>query len=241
MNAVQGTQPSDVRVAVVLAGCGARDGSEITEAVSLLVALSQKGFHVDCFAPNRKMHHVVDHLSGREVVEESRHQLHEAARIARGRIHPLTEMKVQHFDAVVLAGGFGAAKNLCNYAFSGVDAHLEVDVKAALLPFLDAHKPLGALCIAPIVLALLCREAHFVGAQVTLGDGSAQEAVRAVESWGLRHVPVGRRDACIDRQFRMVTAPAYMFDDATPADVFACAVALVDGVQSLLDGHHSAT
>lgn len=223
------------RIAVVLAGCGAKDGSEITEAVSLLIALTQKGFSYECFAPDRPLHHVVDHLTGQENAKESRNQLHEAARIARGRVSPISKLSVQSFDAVVLAGGFGAAKNLCNYAFAGADARLETDVKDTLLPFLQQKKPMGALCIAPVILGLLCREAHVQGARLTLGDGSAQSAVQAIESWGAQHVPTRRSQACVDEQLGLVSAPAYMFDDATPADVFASAVALVSGIQTLLE------
>jgi len=240
MSAVLNNPHKPARVAVVLAGCGAKDGTEITEAVSLLIALSQKGLMFECFAPNRKTHHVVDHLNGRESAQEVRNQLHEAARIARGKVHPLSQLACDSFDAVVLAGGFGVAKNLCNFAFAGADAILEEDVKKALLPFLEKKKPLGALCIAPVVLALLCRESHIAGARLTLGDGSADAAVRAIESWGSQHSPTERTEACVDKTHRLVSAPAYMFDDATPADVFACATSLIAGVQSLLESSSSA-
>ncbi|MFZ9519216.1 MAG: isoprenoid biosynthesis glyoxalase ElbB [Silvanigrellaceae bacterium] len=234
MVSTQKIHPGNQRVAVVLAGCGAKDGSEITEAVGLLIALSQKGLSFDCFAPDRKTHDVVDHLTSKASAHESRNQLHEAARIARGRIQPISELKAVNYAAVALAGGFGAAKNLCNYAFAGVDARLEEDVKAALLPFIQNKKPMAALCIAPVVLALICREAHVNGAQLTLGDGSAQDAVKAIEGWGAKHMPTRPGEACVDHASMMVSAPAYMFDDATPADVFASAVALVDGLKSLL-------
>ena len=223
------------RVAVLLAGCGAKDGSEITESVGLLIALSQRGIPFDCFAPDRKTHHVVDHLSGKEIVQESRNQLHEAARIARGKILPLSQLSADDYDAVALAGGFGAAKNLCNFAFAGLDATLEHDVKKSLLPFLEKKKPLAAMCIAPVILALLCREANIKSAQLTLGDGSAEGAVKAIESWGAKHQPTGRHEACVDELHRLVSAPAYMFDDATPADIFNSACALVNGLQSLLE------
>lgn len=235
MKDAQSSSAKMPRIAVVLAGCGAKDGSEITEAVSLLIALAQKGFSYECFAPDRPFHHVVDHLTGQENAKESRNQLHEAARIARGRVSPISKLSVLAFDAVILAGGFGAAKNLCNYAFAGADARLETDVKTSLLPFLQQKKPLGALCIAPVILGLLCREAQVSGARLTLGDGSATSAVQAIESWGAQHVPTHRSEACVDEHFRLVSAPAYMFDDATPADVFGSAVALVSGIQTLLE------
>jgi enhancing lycopene biosynthesis protein 2 len=240
MDALSNSPQKKTRVAVVLAGCGAKDGSEITEAVALLIALSQRGIAFDCFAPDRNTYHVVDHLSGKENAQESRNQLHEAARIARGKVHPLSQLLPQSYDAVALAGGFGAAKNLCNYAFAGADASLEADVKKALLPFLQQKKPMAALCIAPVILALLCREANIKGAQLTLGDGSAEAAVQALKSWGATHMPTRRDEACIDSVHQLVSAPAYMFDDATPADIFNSASALVTGLHSLMGRTSSA-
>lgn len=235
MNPVHTHSQKEQRIAVILAGCGAKDGSEITEAVGLLIGLSQRGLAYDCFAPNRKTHHVVDHLTGKESAQESRNQLHEAARIARGHVQPLEQLRAQDYAGVVLAGGFGAAKNLCNYAFAGVEAKLESDVRAALLPFLQQQKPMGALCIAPVVLALVCREGNLKGVRLTLGDGSARNAVEAIERWGAVHSPTRPGEACVDQTHRMVTAPAYMYDDATPADVFASALACVDGLKSLIE------
>lgn len=237
MSSVAASHASFGPVALVLAGCGAKDGSEITESVSLMIALSQRGLKFSCFAPDRQVHHVIDHLSGKENVHDNRNQLNEAARIARGDIEPLDQLDVNHFAGVVLAGGFGAAKNLCNFAFAGCDARLESDVKKALMPFLRAQKPLGALCIAPVILALLCREAHLSGALLTLGDGSAQSAIHAIESWGARHKVTRPGEACVDNQNRLVSAPAYMFDTATPADIFASAIALVEGLQTLMESH----
>ncbi|MEY4064219.1 MAG: isoprenoid biosynthesis glyoxalase ElbB [Pseudomonadota bacterium] len=233
--------PASARVALILAGCGAKDGSEITEAVSLLIALSQKGYVVQCFASERDTHHVVDHLTGSEKPSEKRNQRHEAARIARGNVRSLTDLKAADFDAVVIAGGFGVVKNLCNFAFAGVDAVLQNDVKTSLLPFVQQNKVCAALCIAPVVLALLCREANRQGVRLTLGSGAARDAVATIETWGAVHQPTRQGEACVDTESRFVSAPAYMYDDATPADIMASAVALVDGISTLIQkAHHSA-
>lgn len=224
-------------VALVLAGCGAKDGTEITEAVSLLVALSQAGFQTSVFAPARAQTQVVNHLTGQEVVKESRDILEESARIARGKVAPLARLAGrghEPFAAVVVAGGFGTVKNLCDFAFAGVEATLKPDVREALLPFLEARKPLAALCIAPVILALAARDGGVTGARLTLGDGSAEAAVRAIEAWGAVHVPCAPGKAVVDADGRFVSAPAYMYDDASPADVFASATALVDGLGTLL-------
>lgn len=219
--------------AVVLAGCGAMDGAEITESTSLLIALSQLGFQVRVFAPDRPTAHTVNHLT-REVSEAPRQILDEAARIARGKIAPISELRAQEFDVLAFAGGFGVAKNLCNYAFAGVDATLQLDVRRVLLDFHQSKKVLAALCISPVLLALLARELSLTGVRLTLGDGRARDAVQAVERWGVTHVSCAVRQACVDHTHRMVTAPAYMDDGATPADIFASAQALVSGIVQIL-------
>lgn len=226
------TKPS---IAVVLAGCGARDGSEITESVALLIALSRKGWPFQCFAPDRSTMDVINHLTRQEKPSEQRNQLEEAARIARGAIKPISELNAEEFAAFAISGGFGVAKNLCNFAVAGREASLSADVREALLPFVTSKKPAAALCIAPVVLALLSREAGLSKTQLTLGSGAAKDAVAAIESWGSTHVPTRPGQACIDSANRFVSAPAYMFDDATPADVFASAEALVNGIASLLE------
>jgi enhancing lycopene biosynthesis protein 2 len=227
------------KVALVLAGCGAKDGAEITEAVSLLIELSRQGYSVQCFASERPLHHVVNHLSGAEVAQECRTQLVEAARIARGQVKPLRALKAADFDVLALAGGFGVAKNLCDFAFSGAEARLYDDVRTALLPFLQERKVAVALCIAPVVLALLAREAGIRGVKLTLGSGDATDAVRCIESWGAMHSPTRPGEACIDREHLMASAPAYMYDDATPSDIFASAQALVRGIDILIKGDSS--
>ncbi|MEN9529220.1 MAG: isoprenoid biosynthesis glyoxalase ElbB [Pseudomonadota bacterium] len=237
MSLKSSNHPESGGVALVLAGCGAKDGSEITEAVSLLVALSQHGYKVQCFAPDRSTHDVINHLNGQQH-QTMRNQLEESARIARGQVKPLSELKAQNYAAVVVAGGFGVVKNLCNFASAGREATLQGDVRAALLPFLTTGKPCAALCIAPVVLALLCKEAGYKGADLTLGSGAARDAVMALEFWGAHHVPTRPGQACIDTKHRLVTAPAYMYDDATPADVFASAEALVKGLSNLLENAH---
>ena len=227
-------------VALVLAGCGAKDGSEITESVSLLVALAQAGFRTTVFAPDRATAHTINHFTGQEE-GEARSILAEAARIARGNVLPLLALKAADFDALVFAGGFGVAKNLCNFALlgaAGQDAALYSDVRQTMLPFFTAQKPLAALCIAPVVLALGAREAGLTGIRITLGDGTAKAPIEAVQAWGAVHVPTAVDAACLDPVHRLVTAPAYMYDSATPADIFASASALVSGLQTLLRVEH---
>lgn len=220
------------RVALVLAGCGAKDGAEITEAVSLLIAFSQQNFAVTLFAPNRATHHVINHLNNEICISEHRNILTEASRIARGKIQALTSLQIENFDILSFSGGFGVAKNLCNFAFEGEKAKLEDDVKDILFKFIKTNKITSALCIAPILLALAAKELNLTQAQITLGDNN-NDASKIVRKWGIACVTKSTNEACIDPINKFVTAPAYMYDNASPADIFASATALVNGIKDL--------
>ena len=225
---------SRYRVALVLAGCGARDGREITEAVSAMIALSQAGFSVSFFAPERDTFHVINHNTGMEVLGTCRSMLDEAARIARGQVQALSALNVSDFDVLAFSGGFGVAKNLCDFAFRGVDATLALDVRKVLFAFLEARKVICAMCIAPVLLGLATREKSLKNVQITLGNGSAKETIDAAKNWGCDVVLCGSGEACVDHLNKLVSVPAYMIDDASPADIYACARAMVDGVLSIL-------
>lgn len=206
-------------VAVVLSGCGFLDGAEITESVSTLIALDQAGISYDCYAPDRPQMHVVDHQKGAPA-GESRNVLAESARIARGKIAPLGTLDASRYDAIVFPGGYGAAKNLTNFAEKGNDATLYDDVKAAVMPFVHAQKPVVAICAAPLVLGLAAREAGWRGVQITLGAGG-EALAQAVEAWGQRHVVKPVEASCVDVEHRFISAPAYMYGEASPAQIFA--------------------
>lgn len=222
------------KVAVVLSGCGVFDGSEITESTALLIALSQAGFTWQCFAPDRQQAHVVNHLNG-EVEAVKRNILQESARIARSNVLPLSTLAAEDYEALLLPGGFGAAKNLCNFAFAGEQAALEDDIKAAGLAFIRQQKPLLALCAAPVVLALLAKEAGIKEARLTVGsEEEGKSLADAIRAWGQVHEAKPIDEACIDACNRFVTAPAYMYGAATPAGIYASCQAAVAGLQTLL-------
>ncbi|CUA84808.1 Enhancing lycopene biosynthesis protein 2 [Gulbenkiania indica] len=223
-------------VALVLSGCGVYDGSEVSEAVGVIVALSQAGIPYTCYAPDRPQLHVINHAKASET-DETRNILDEAARIARGNILPLAELDVSRHSAIVFPGGFGAAKNLTNFARAGSQAELADDVRAAVLPFIQAHKPVVALCAAPLVLGLAAREAGITGARITFGNPSEGKAMaEALVSWGQQHVETAVDAACVDEHHRFITAPAYMYGQATPAEVFASCQAAIRALGTML-GH----
>jgi enhancing lycopene biosynthesis protein 2 len=204
------------KYAVILCGSGYRDGSEIRESVAVLWALSEAGAAAECFALDEPQADVVNCLTGQAVPGEKRNQLVEAARIARGKVRPLPDLAAKPYDGLVLPGGFGAAKNLCTFAAKGSGGTVQPDVQRVLAEFHAAGKPIGAVCIAPAIVALAFRGRGFeltVGAR---GDASGE-----LEKLGHRHVEKKANEWHLDRHNGIVTTPAYMFDDASLRDVFS--------------------
>ncbi|MFC3607643.1 isoprenoid biosynthesis glyoxalase ElbB [Stutzerimonas tarimensis] len=192
------------KVAVILSGCGVYDGSEIYESVVTLLRLDQRGAKVQCFAPEIEQMHVINHLTGEEMPER-RSVLIEAARLARGEIKPLAQARAEDFDALILPGGFGAAKNLCNFATQGPDCQVNPEVLALTQAFAQAGKPIGLMCIAPTMAT------HIFGTGVTLTLGSDEaDAAAAVRQMGAEHQACAVDDIVVDHKHKLVTTPAYM-------------------------------
>lgn len=220
-----------VRAAVVLSGCGVYDGSEIHEAVAVLYHLSRAGASYRCFAPDKAQMHVVNHATGRPAEGESRNVLVESARIARGDIRPLSDLRAADFDCVIFPGGFGAAKNLCDFAVKGATMRVDPDVERVVREFHGAGKPVGMCCIAPVIAArVLGTKSGGPGARVTIGN-DAQTAA-AIASWGSSNVEQPVTAAQADDANRLVTAAAYMYGDAPVHAVFEGIGKMVDGVLS---------
>ncbi len=192
------------KFAVILAGCGVYDGAEIHEAVLALLAIDQAGATSRCFAPDMPQHHVVNHLTG-EVSDERRNVLAEAARIARGTIQPLTEFKHEDFDALLIPGGFGAAKNLCDWAFRGDACRVNPDVERAVRSMAQAGKPVGAMCISPVILARL-----FSGVSLTTGQDKA--SADFIRHTGNTPVMTVHGEVVADPLVKLFTTPCYMLD-----------------------------
>lgn len=201
---------SKKKFAVVLAGSGVYDGSEIHEASLALYSISKNGGSYQIFAPNTNQHHVINHITGEEM-SETRNVLIESARIARGNIKDLKEFVADEFDAILFPGGFGVAKNLCTFAFEGINCQVNPDVKSALKAMHKAKKPIGALCIAPALIAKV------LGAvEVTIGqDKGTAEAISAM---GATHVTTTHGEIVFDKENKIVTTPCYMLD-ATIAQI----------------------
>jgi len=191
------------KVAVILSGCGVYDGAEIHESVLTLLRLDQRGAVVQCFAPNVAQLHVVDHYSGDEM-DETRNVLVESARIARGQIKDVKELHVGDFDAVILPGGFGVAKNLSDFVVSGANCSVQADVLNATQAFVKAGKPVGLMCIAPALAAKI------FGAGVICTIGKDHDTAAALTQMGAEHHECEVSDIVEDAQYKLVTTPAYM-------------------------------
>lgn len=207
------------RVAVLLSGCGAHDGSEITESVSLLVSLDKRGASAVVFAPDKPQLHTVNHLTGEEQAG-ARNCLREAARIARGDAHCLATLVAGEFDALLVPGGFGVAKNLSNFSSEGPDMTVDPLVASKLMDFSEQGKPVGLCCIAPVLAAKA-----IPGCSVTVGSSAESRAwphagaAGAIADMGAVHVEKGAGGVHVDRSNNVVTAPAYMHR-GTPGEVF---------------------
>lgn len=193
-----------VRVGVILSGCGVQDGSEIHEAVLTLLALDEAGADVVCIAPNKLQTKVVNHHAG-EPSEENRNVLVESARIARGEVTDIAEVEANDLDAVVLPGGFGAALNLCDFALMGEKCSVDPQVDRLLRAMHDAGKPIGSVCISPVILARVLGEKK---PRLTIGVDKGTAA--KIEHMGARHVDCTVDGVIVDEENRLATSPAYM-------------------------------
>ncbi len=212
------------RVALVLSGCGVKDGTEIHEAVAAIIALDRAGYEIIYTAPDIEQTTTVDHTS-EESEAESRNTLKEAARIARGNITSLSELKPDDYDAVMFPGGFGAALTLSSYAADGAECTVNQEVKNLIDEARESGKPIAAMCIAPVILART-----IPGARLTIGSDPG--TAHAINSMGAVHVECTVKDAIIDREKKLVTTPAYMLAKG-PAEVFEGAESMVRKLEDL--------
>lgn len=215
------------KVGVLLSGCGHLDGAEIQEAVLTLLALDEAGAEAVCMAPNMPQRKVVNHLTG-EDMPEKRNVWVESARIARGNVVDVASVRTETLDALILVGGFGAALNWCDFALAGADMTVREDVARVVRDVHEQGKPVGALCIAPALLAKL-----IPGVTLTIGEDA--DTAAALEQMGAHHENCAVNNIVIDGQHKVVSTPAYMLGPG-PASVAAGIRACVQEVLSLT-GH----
>mmetsp|Transcript_39851 Transcript_39851/g.79888 ORF Transcript_39851/g.79888 Transcript_39851/m.79888 type:complete len:255 (-) Transcript_39851:156-920(-) len=201
------------KVAVVFSGCGVFDGTEVTEGTAALVHLSRAGAQVQVFAPDKEQMHALDHTKGAELPEK-RNVLVESARIARGNVQPLQALKASDYDALIFPGGFGAAKNLSSWAVDGTDCKVDEDVARTIKEFHSAQKPIGACCIAPVLLAKVLQGKDIM---VTVGSQGGEQwpyggTIGQIESLGAKHETTTIDGVCVDSANKLATSPAFMYE-----------------------------
>ncbi|MBE1300028.1 MAG: isoprenoid biosynthesis glyoxalase ElbB [Alteromonadaceae bacterium] len=191
------------KIAVILSGCGVFDGAEIHESVLTLLHVARAGASYQCFAPDIEQMHTINHMTGEEM-QPNRNVLVEASRIARGDIKPVSELNQNDFDALILPGGFGAAKNLSDFAVKGAEASVQNDVLSACKAFAQAKKPVGYICIAPAIIPIV----YGKGAKATIGND--QDTATAIEQLGGNHLVCPVEGFVVDEEHKVVSTPAYM-------------------------------
>jgi enhancing lycopene biosynthesis protein 2 len=196
---------SGKRVGVLLSGCGFLDGAEIHEATCTLLSLDRRGATLVAMAPDKPQLHVVDHRAQQPQAGAARNVLQESARIVRGQITPLSAVKADQLDALILPGGYGAAKNLCSYATEGEAMKVDPDVERLVRAVRAARKPMGFICIAPVIAARLFGSDHV---RLTIGNDPATAA--HMTSWGAEHVECPVDQIVVDQKLELVSTPAYM-------------------------------
>lgn len=195
------------KVAVILSGCGVFDGAEIHESVLTLLSIAKHGGQYQCFAPDKPQFHVVNHLTGEVSVGESRNVLVESARIARGDVRSVSECQVEDFDALILPGGFGAAKNLSSFAIDGAECAFDQETIALCCAFANAAKPAAYACIAPALAAKV------YGGDVNLTIGNDMATASQLQILGAKHRECDVTEVVIDQAAKLVTTPAYMLGE----------------------------
>ena len=195
------------KIGVVLSGSGHQDGSEIHEAVFTLLALSKTDVEVIIMAPDMDQFHVINHLNGKEETSESRNILVESARIARGNIVDVASVSGSQLDALIFPGGTGMAKNIFDYHMAGINCTVISDVQRLVVEILEAGKPLGAICIAPVMVAKILES---LGRTGTVTGGCNIEINNDIKAMGINTIEVGAEEIVIDEENKIVTTPAYV-------------------------------
>jgi len=204
----------NTKIAVVLAGCGVYDGTEVHEAAAALAALTRAGAEVDMYAPDKAQAHVVDHTKGAEM-DQARNVMLESARIARGAVKPLSDLTPEGADAVVFPGGFGAAKNLSDFGFKGADMTVDAEAERIISGFHAAGKPLALCCISPILAAKVLGDKAptlTLGSSGSEADWPYQGAIEVAKGFGANLESKTVDEVCVDADNKIVTTPAYMYN-----------------------------
>ncbi len=228
---------NNMKIGVLISGCGVYDGAEIQEVVLTLLSIEEIGAEAVCISVDEPQHHVINHLTGEEM-PESRNMLTEAARICRGNITEIGKISPSDIDALVIPGGFGSAKNFTKWAFKGPEGEIHPKIKLLLVNLINIGKPVAALCVSPVVVAKAL-EGSSIHPFLTIGsdkEGSPydiQGFSSGLETTGAKSVMKTIREIHIDSQNKIITAPCYMMD-ASILDIRQNISAAIDALRELI-------
>ncbi len=194
------------KIGFLLSGCGVFDGSEIHEATLTLYFLNKKKVDIIPIAPDKDQFHVINHNTNDEM-KEKRNILVESARISRGNVKKLSSISVNDIDGLIIPGGFGAAKNLIDYAIKGRDCKINLNVKNLITKCVHSSKPLGAMCIAPVVVAVALKDTDI---HPVLTVGTDDNTASDIEFFNAKHKKCRVDQIAVDNAHRIVSTPAYM-------------------------------
>jgi len=214
------------KVGVVLSGCGVYDGAEIHESVVTLLAIDRLGGEAVMCAPDIAQLHVVNHLTGEVEEGAERNVLVESARIARGEIRDVASVMADELDALILPGGFGAAKNLCDFAVKGSDCEVDSGVAALVRAVHEQGKPVAAVCIAPALIAKVLGDE---GPKLTIGNDT--DTAGALQTMGAAHIDCPVNEFVVDHDRKLISSPAYMLAQS----ISEAAEGIERTVEALLD------
>lgn len=191
------------KIAVILAGCGRMDGSEIHESVLTLLSIQQAGASYQCFSLDLPQHQVVNHLNN-EATTEKRNMLEESARIARGDVLNLEQININDYDALIIPGGNGIAANLFTLAQEGGEYKVNETVADVARKFTAANKPVGFICIAPVMIPAI------YDFPVNMTIGTDVDTANLVTKRGAIHHNCNVNEICTDEKYKIVSTPACM-------------------------------
>lgn len=214
-------------IGIVLSGCGVNDGTEIHEAVLTMLCLDQKNAEISFFAPDKNQTDVIDHATGIKITD-SRNIKSEAARISRGKIQDIKEADPSQFDALIIPGGAGSMKNLSDLNYNPKSPVLDEDIKKLILKTNELRKPIGAICISPILIAMALGD---LNPHLTIGND--RNFAKIIEDLGGIHVERKATEICFDEKNIIISTPAYMLANG-PSEVYEGVLALVNKIYDLI-------
>ena len=216
------------KFAVILAGCGSFDGSEIHETTLGLLAIDEQGGSYDCYAPNQEQGRTLNFYTKEVVATKgqagNRNILEEGGRIARGNIKPISELNIADYDAIIFPGGMGTVYNWCDYAEKGVNCTVLPEIAQAMETAYLSGKWVGAMCIAPVIVAKVLGK---YGVHITIGN-DPQTASNVIQM-GAIHEERTATQACIDKEHHIATTPCYMLAKSIK-EIYAGNTALIKGI-----------